>query len=48
MLQMPNIIRKPVIWLPAIFASIILGPISTCIFGMTNNAPDPVWEPAAL
>lgn len=38
MLQMPNIIRKPVIWLPAIFASIILGPISTCVFGMTNNA----------
>ena len=38
MLQMPNIIRKPVIWLPAIFTSIILGPISTCVFGMTNNA----------
>ena len=38
MLQMPNIIRKPVIWLPAIFASIILGPISTCFFQMTNNA----------
>lgn len=38
MLQMPNIIRKPVIWLPAIFASIILGPISTCVLQMTNNA----------
>lgn len=38
MLQMPNIIRKPVIWLPAILASAILGPISTCVLGMTNNA----------
>ena len=30
MLQMPNIIRRPVIWLPAIVTSAILGPISTC------------------
>ena len=27
MLQMPNIIRRPVIWLPAILSSIILGPM---------------------
>ncbi len=38
MLQVPNILRKPIIWLPAILASAILGPISTCIFGLTNNA----------
>lgn len=38
MLQMPNIVRKPVIWLPAIITSIILGPISTCLLQMTNNA----------
>ena len=38
MLQMPNIIRKPVIWLPAIVTSAILGPISTCILQMTSNA----------
>lgn len=38
MLQVPNIMRKPVIWLPAIIASAILGPISTTIFKMTNNA----------
>lgn len=38
MIQMPNIIRKPVIWLPAIVSSAILGPISTCIFKMTSNA----------
>ncbi len=38
MLQIPNIIRKPVIWLPAIIASAILGPISTAVLGMTSNA----------
>ena len=37
MLQMPNIIRKPVIWLPSIVASAILGPISTIIFKMENT-----------
>lgn len=37
MLQVPNIIRKPVIWLPAILTSAIVGPISTCVFKMTNN-----------
>lgn len=37
MLQMPNIIRKPVIWLPSIIASAILGPISTIIFKMENT-----------
>ena len=38
MLQMPNIVRKPVIWLPAILSSAILGPISTMLLHMTNNA----------
>lgn len=37
MLQMPNIIRKPVFWLPSIVASAILGPISTIIFKMENT-----------
>lgn len=37
MLQVPNIFKKPIIWLPAIIASAILGPISTTIFKMTNN-----------
>ena len=37
MLQMPNIMRKPVIWLPAIISSAVLGPISTCLFKMTSN-----------
>ena len=38
MLQMPNIIKKPIIWLPPILTSAILGPISTAVLGMTNNA----------
>ncbi len=38
MLQIGNIVKKPVIWLPAIIASAILGPISTMVFHMTNNA----------
>lgn len=38
MLQIANIVKKPVIWLPAILTSAILGPISTMVFHMTNNA----------
>ena len=38
MLQIPNIVRKPVIWLPAIISSAILGPVSSVVFKMTNNA----------
>ena len=32
MLQMGNIVKKPVIWLPPILASIIAGPIATMVF----------------
>ena len=32
MLQFKNILRRPIIWLPSIIASAILGPISTCWF----------------
>lgn len=38
MLQVPNIMKKPIIWLPAIVASAILGPLSTMVFKMTNNS----------
>lgn len=34
MLQMPNIIKKPIIWIPPILASAITGPLATCVFGM--------------
>ena len=30
MLQFKNILKKPIVWLPTIIASAILGPISTC------------------
>ncbi len=38
MLQVPNIVRKPVIWLPAIISSAVLGPVGTLVFHMTSNA----------
>ncbi|WP_394924793.1 PTS transporter subunit IIC [uncultured Robinsoniella sp.] len=38
MLQVPNIVRKPVIWIPAILSSAILGPVGTMILKMTSNA----------
>ena len=38
MLQIGNIMRKPIIWLPAIISSAILGPVSTILLGMTSNA----------
>ena len=38
MLQMPNILLHPQIWIPPIIASAILGPVSTKVLGMTCNA----------
>lgn len=38
MLQVPNIVRKPVIWLPVILSSAILGPVGTVVLHMTSNA----------
>ncbi len=38
MLQVSNIVRKPIIWLPVILSSAILGPVGTMVFKMTNNA----------
>ena len=37
MLQMPNIIKNPKVWLPPIITSIITGPIATCVFKMEMN-----------
>lgn len=37
MLQMPNIIKKPIIWLPPTLASLILGPVSTLVFKLENT-----------
>ena len=38
MLQMPNIVKKPIIWLPAIIASAVTGPISSALLHMVNNS----------
>lgn len=38
MLQVGNIVKKPIIWLPAIITSAVLGPVSTMVLHMTNNA----------
>ena len=37
MLQMGNIVKNPRIWIPAILASAITGPIATCIFHLEMN-----------
>lgn len=37
MLQVPNIVKKPVIWIPAIVSSAILGPVASAVFGMVST-----------
>lgn len=37
MLQMPNIVKNPLIWLPAIISSAVLGPISSAVLKMVSN-----------
>ena len=40
MLQMPNIVRNPRVWIAPIAASAITGPIATCVFRLEmNGAP---------
>ncbi len=39
MLQMSNIIKNPKTWLPPIIASMVTGPLATCVFHMENNGP---------
>ncbi|MBQ6427373.1 MAG: PTS sugar transporter subunit IIC, partial [Oscillospiraceae bacterium] len=40
MLQMPNIVRNPRIWIAPTLTAAITGPIATCVFGMEmNGAP---------
>jgi len=36
MLQVPNIVKNPLIWVPATLASAILGPLATTILPMSN------------
>jgi len=37
MLQVPNIVRKPIIWLPAIISSALLGPLASYGLGMVST-----------
>jgi len=37
MLQVPNIVKKPIIWLPAIISSAILGPVASAVLKMTST-----------
>ncbi|MDR1950403.1 MAG: PTS sugar transporter subunit IIC [Spirochaetaceae bacterium] len=39
MLQIPNLMKKPVLWAPPIVASIINGPAATVIFKLKQNGP---------
>ena len=37
MIQMPNLVKKPILWLPPIISSAILGPISSALLKMVSN-----------
>ena len=37
MLQVPNLMKKPILWIPPVLTSMILGPIGTCVFQLRNN-----------
>lgn len=38
MLQVPNIVRHPLIWVPPTLASALLGPVATVVVGMESNS----------
>lgn len=37
MLQVPNLVKKPILWLPPVISSAILGPVSSCLLKMISN-----------
>ena len=37
MLQVPNLVKKPILWLPPVITSAILGPIASAVLKMTSN-----------
>ena len=39
MLQMPNILKNPRIWIPPVLASAVTGPLATCVFHLEMNGP---------
>lgn len=39
MLQVPNLMKKPALWIPPSITAAITGALSTCVFQMRNNGP---------
>lgn len=39
MLQVPNLLQKPILWLPAVAASLVNGPVASVIFKLKQNGP---------
>ena len=39
MLQMPNIIKNPRVWIPPTLAAAVTGPLATCLFRLEMNGP---------
>ncbi|MDR2175815.1 MAG: PTS sugar transporter subunit IIC [Synergistaceae bacterium] len=39
MLQIPNLMKKPILWLPAVAASLVNGPVATVVFELKQNGP---------
>ncbi len=37
MLQIPNLMKKPLLWIPPVVASIVNGPLATVVFGLKMN-----------
>ena len=37
MLLVPNLLKKPVLWLPPTIAAAVTGPLATCLFRLTQN-----------
>ena len=37
MLQVPNLVKKPILWLPPVISSAILGPVSSALLKMVSN-----------
>ncbi len=39
MLQMPNILKNPRVWIPPTLAAAVTGPVATCLFRLEMNGP---------
>ncbi len=37
MLQVPNLVKKPILWFPPVISSAILGPVASCLLKMVSN-----------